>query len=109
MGDYVNLAAAIVGGALGLFLMFRLDLFRGRGDDREPVLSEPTLRTRYATTQPPSVAPILTALGAALLGVGLAIGSGLGGFGVLLLIAGVTLLAAALVTALRRRSSTPGP
>lgn len=108
MSDYVNVAAAILGGALGLFLMFRLDVFRGRGEAREPVPSEPTRPTGYVTTQPPSAAPILTALGAALLGVGVVIGSELGGFGLLLVIPGATLLVAALVMAIRGRSSPPG-
>lgn len=105
MGDFVNLGAAILGGAVGLFLVFRLDLFRGHGEERDPVPAEATRRTGYVSTHPPSAAPILTALGAAVLGVGLALGSGLGGFGVVLLVPGVTLLTAALVTAIRRRSS----
>ncbi len=110
LGDYLNLAAAILGGALGLFVMFRLGVVRNRGEGREPVAPEPvapepTVLTHHASAQPSSVAPILTALGLSLLGVGLAIGSHLEAFGLLPLVAGVALLAGALMAALRGRST----
>lgn len=85
--------------------MFRLGVVRDRGEGREPVVREPTVLTHHARTQPSSVAPILAALGVSLLGVGLAIGSHLEGFGLLPLIAGVAFLAGALMAALRARST----
>lgn len=109
MGDYANAAAAILGGALGLFVAFRLNLFRGRGEERDPVPAELSRPTGYFSTHPPSAAPILAALGVTLLGVGLVVGSSVGVFGAVLVIPGVLLLTAAFVTAMRRRSSPPRP
>lgn len=107
LSDSVNVVAAILGAALGLLLVFRLNLFGGPGEDRSPVRAELTRATGYVSTHQPSAAPILAALGATLLGVGLALASKFGEFSLVLAILGVVLLVAALLTTVRRRSTPP--
>ena len=106
MADYLNVVAAILGAGLGLFLAFRLGAFRRGGEEPDPNPGEPSRPTGYVSTQRPSAAPILGALGATLLGVGLAIAS-LGVFSLAFVIVGIALLVAAVLTAVWRRSNTP--
>ncbi len=106
MADYLNVVGAILGAGLGIYLAFRLGVFRRSNEEPDSDPREQSRPTGYVSTQQPSAAPILGALGATLLGVGLAIAS-LGGFSLALVIAGIALLVAAVLTAVRRRSNTP--
>lgn len=104
--DSLNVVAAILGAGLGLFVAFRLVAFRRGGEEPDPDPGELSRPTGYASTEQPSAAPILGALGATLLGVSLAIASP-GGSSLALVIAGIALLSAAVLIAVWRRSNTP--
>lgn len=107
--DNANIVAATLGGVLGLVLAFRLGIFRGSSEEPGPASAEPKRRTGYVATPQPSAAPILGAVGATLLGVGLATEPSLGVFSFALVIPGVALLALAVRSAFRRKSETRGP
>lgn len=71
---------------------------------------EPVRPVAYAKlSQPPSAAPILTAVGGTVLGIGLALGSGGGTLDPLPLIPGALILVAAVLSAISRRRTTGVP
>lgn len=107
MADSLNVVAAILGAGLGLLIAFRLGVFRRGGEELDPNPGEVSRPSGYVSTQQPSAAPILGALGAGLLGVGLATASRLGLLSLALIIVGIALLVAAVITAVNRRSNTP--
>lgn len=108
--DNLNLVAAILGAALGLFIAFRLGAFRRSGGERDRIPAELSRPTGYvSTTHQPSAAPILGAMGAALLGVGIVVTSSIGGIGLVLVAVGIAVLGAALFIAVRRRSDILRP
>lgn len=107
--DNANIVAAILGAILGLVLAFRWGVFRGPSEEPNPVPAEFTRPTGYASTQQPSAAPILGAVGATLLGVGLATEPSLGVFSLALVIPGAALLALAVLFVARRQSDTRDP
>lgn len=109
LADNANIVAAMLGGVLGLVLAFRLGVFRGSSEEPGPVSAELVRPTGYVSSHQPSAAPILGAVGATLLGVGLATEPSLGVFSFALVILGAGLLALAVLSAFRRQSETRGP
>ena len=102
LSDPVSLLAALVGGIIGVVLMVRLGGWRVSSHESAPTMEPQARPTGYASRHPPSAAPILTALGVAAIGIGLAVGAAGGSLGFLPLIPGVLLLVAGL-RSLRRR------
>ena len=104
MTDPLVILAAVAGGLTGLLLLWRAS--RGASDDRH---DEPPPRpvVAYAETERPrpSAVPVLTAVGIASLGVGLAIGTGEGGLGPVALVPGAALLLAAIIVMVQRTMS----
>lgn len=115
MGDFTVIAAALAGAVAGvLLLLYANSRDRRAAGDRtapaaEPPAAEPPTRTQYASRQVQTAAPILLAVGLALLGVGLAIGSGEDGLDVRPLLPGVVVLLAALVAVLRQGGHASRP
>ncbi len=101
--DPVTLLAALAGGIVGVVLMVRLGAWRVSPNESAPPMESSVRPTGYASRHAPSAAPILTALGVAAFGIGLAVGTADGRLDVLPLIPGMLLLVAALL-GLRRRS-----
>lgn len=104
MPDITVAAAVLAGGVVGLLLM----RWAGAQDTEErtrseaPSAPEPPAPTGYRRRPVPTAGPILLAIGLALIGVGLAIGSGDAGLDPRPLIPGAIVLVAALAAALRR-------
>ena len=93
--DPLSIVAAIAGGAVGLALVIR---FGGRHvSPRDSIpISKPRPRpTGYAPTHSPTAAPVLTAGGLAVTGVGLALLPSVGAVSLILIAPGGGLLAAA--------------
>lgn len=103
LSDPVSLFAALAGGIIGLLLMVRLGGWRVPSHESAATVGPQARPTEYASRHAPSAAPILTALGVAAFGIGLALGTADGRLDVLPLIPGMLLLVAALLS-LRRRS-----
>lgn len=106
MGDYTVIAAALAGAVAGLLLL-RWVSTRDQSDSEPadaPVAVDPPAAAGYQRKPDHTAAPVLLAVALALLGIGLAIGSGYGGIDVRALIPGLAVLAAAVV-AVRRRGS----
>lgn len=102
MDDYTVIAAALAGAAAGALLLRLANARDARTDhDPTPPPPEPPMPTRYARRPVNTAAPILLAVGLALVGVGLAIGSGDGALDVRPVVPGVAVLLAALVLLLR--------
>lgn len=101
--DPVTLFAALTGGIVGVALMVKLGAWRVSSPESAPTIEPQTRPTGYASRHAPSAAPILTALGVAAVGIGLAVGTAGGRLDFLPLIPGVLLLVAGLLS-LRRRS-----
>ena len=101
--DYGVIVAALAGAAAGVLLL-RLANSRDRraAGDRTPPSAEPATPTGYARRPVHTAAPVLLAVGLALFGVGLAIGSGDGALDVRPVVPGVAVLLAALVLLLRQ-------
>lgn len=93
--DPLSIAAAVLGGAAGIALMIRLGGFRGLPSASMPTAESRPRPTGYARTDAPTASPILTAIGAAVTGVGLALGSSTGVLSWLLIGLGGLLLAGA--------------
>lgn len=109
MADYSVIAAALAGAVAGVLLL-RLanSLDRRAAGDRPPPPAEPATPMEYARRPVHTAAPVLLAVGLALFGVGLAIGSGDGGLDVRPVVPGVAVLLAALVLLLRQgRHASP--
>ena len=105
MGDFTVIAAALAGAVAGVLLM-RVVSARGAGQEPDGTqAAEPPTLTGYARPPMSSAGPILLAVGLAILGVGLAIGSGDGGMDVRPMVPGLVVLVAALV-ATRRAGRT---
>ena len=105
VGDNAVIAAALAGVVAGLLLMRVANVWGARPEsDGTQAPAEPPTPTGY--TRPPrsTAGPILLAVGLALLGVGLAIGSGDAGLDARPLVPGAVVLAAALAATLRRRN-----
>ena len=105
--DYSVIVAALAGAAAGVLLL-RLANSRDRraAGDRTPPPAEPATPTGYARRPVHTAAPVLLAVGLALFGVGLAIGSGDGALDVRPVVPGVAVLLAALVLLLRQGRHT---
>lgn len=101
--DNANIVAVILGGVLGLALAIRLGAFGGSSEEPGPVSPEKVRQSGYVSSHQPSAAPILGAVGATLLGVGLATEPSLG-VSFALMIPGAALLALAFHSAFRRCS-----
>ena len=109
MADYSVIVAALAGAAVGVLLLRLANSRDGRAaSDRTPPPAEPATPTGYARRPVHTAAPILLAVGVALVGVGLAIGSGDGALDVRPVVPGVVVLLAALVLLLRQgRHASP--
>lgn len=103
LSDPVSLFAALAGGIIGLLLMVRLGGWRVTSHESAATVGPQARPTEYASHHAPSAAPILTALGVAAIGIGLAVGTADGRLDFLPLIPGALLLVAALRSLLRRR------
>ena len=104
MPDFTVVAAILAGGVVGLLLM-RWAVTQDkevRTRSEAPSAPEPPAPTGYTRRSVPTAGPILLAVGLALFGVGLAIGSGDAGLDARPLIPGALVLAAALAATLRR-------
>ena len=111
MGDISVIAAGLAGAVAGLLLL-RLANARDRraADDRAPPgCAEPPSPTGYAPRAVRTAAPILLAVGLALVGVGLAFGSGGGALDIRPVLPGVVVLLAALVALVRQGGHTSPP
>lgn len=106
VGDYTVVLAALAGAVAGMFLLRMANARDARdaraADDRPPPPITPPTSTRYARRSVHTASPILLAVGLALFGVGLALGTGDGAWDVRPLIPGLVVLLAALVAGLRR-------
>ena len=103
MGDYTVIAAALAGAVAGVLLMRVANARDARPEpDGTQAKAEPATPTGYARPTRSTAGPILLAVGLALLGVGLAIGSGDAGLDVLPLVPGAIVLVAAVAATLRR-------
>ncbi len=103
MGDYTVIAAALAGAVTGVLLMRLANAWGAPAEpDGTQAPAEPSTPTGYARPPRSTAGPILLAVGLALLGVGLAIGSGDAGFDVRPLVPGAVVLVAALAATLRR-------
>jgi hypothetical protein len=104
MADYTVIGAALAGAVVGLILL----RWAGARDTEDRARSEATpvpeasTPTGYARRPMPTAGPILLAVGLALFGVGLAIGSGDAGLDARPLVPGAVVLVAALAATLRR-------
>lgn len=109
MDDYTVIVAALAGAAAGALLLRMANARDARTDhDPTPPGSGPPMPTRYARRPVNTAAPILLAVGLALVGVGLAIGSGDGALDVRPVVPGVAVLLAALVLLSRQgRHASP--
>ncbi|MBA3689559.1 MAG: hypothetical protein H0W81_12160 [Chloroflexi bacterium] len=109
MDDYTVVVAALAGAAAGALLLRMANARDARTDhDPTPPPSGPPTPTRYARRPVNTAAPILLAVGLALVGVGLAIGSGDGALDVRPVVPGVAVLLAALVLLSRQgRHASP--
>ena len=109
MVDYSVIVAALAGAAAGALLLRMANARDARTEhDPTPAPPGPPMPTRYARRPVNTAAPILLAVGLALFGVGLAIGSGDGALDVRPVVPGVAVLLAALVLLLRQgRHASP--
>ncbi len=102
MGDYTVIAAALAGAVAGVLLLRPANAWGAPSDPDGPQSpAEPSTPTGYARPPRSTAGPILLALGVALLGVGLAIGSGDAGMDALPLVPGVAVIVAALAATVR--------
>ncbi|MEO6579056.1 MAG: hypothetical protein ABIO99_09195 [Candidatus Limnocylindria bacterium] len=102
--DPVTLLAALAGGLAGVVIMLRLGWWRASSAESPPLVEPTRARpTGYVSRHGPSAFPILSALGGAAIGIGLAIGSAGGRLDLLPLLPGFVLLTAGLLS-LHRRS-----
>ena len=104
MPDFTVVAAILAGGVVGLLLMrwAGTQEKKERSRSEAPSAPEPQARTGYTRHSVPTAGPILLAVALALLGIGLAIGSGDAGLDARALLPGTLVLAAALAATLRR-------
>lgn len=103
MPDYTVIAAALAGGVAGVLLMRWAGAWGAPHDpDGAHPPAEPPTPTGYARRPVPTAGPILLAIGLALIGVGLAIGSGDAGLDARPLVPGAVVLVAAFAATLRR-------
>ncbi len=111
MPDYTLIGAALAGAVVGLILLRWAGArdTEGRTGSEPPPVTEASTPTGYTRRPVPTAGPILVAVGLALFGVGLAIGSSDGGLDARPLIPGGVVLAAALAAILRRRDTPPPP
>jgi hypothetical protein len=111
MPDCTVIGAALAGAVVGLILL----RWAGTRDTEDRARSEAasvpeaSTPTGYARRPVPTAGPILLAIGLALLGVGLAIGSSDAGLDARPLVPGGVVLAAALAATLRRQDTPPHP
>lgn len=107
--DPLTIIAAVAGGFLGLWAVLRFGCWRAPRDVA-PAAPPRSFPTGYASTHRPSPAPILAALGAALLGVGFALTAADVAFGYAPLVLGAVVGAAAVVSLIRAgRGDVAGP
>lgn len=92
--DPLSIVAAIAGGAVGLALMIRFGGSHVSPSDSIPMSKPGPRPTEYARTHSPTAAPVLTAGGLAVTGVGLALIPSIGVLSLLLIAPGGGLLAA---------------
>lgn len=109
MPDYAVIAAALAGGVVGVVLMRLATWGGGRAEaDRTRPAPGPPTPTGYSQQSIPTAGPILLAIGLALVGIGLAIGSDDAGLDALPLVPGSVVLVAALAATLRRGDEATG-
>lgn len=103
--DPLSIAAALAGAVVAVVLLVRLDWWRAPPTDTLAAAPPKPLPTGYASTAQPTAAPVLFAVAAALVGVGLALtASGLGPGGLAPLAVGVAVLLLAFVILIRGRA-----